>query len=65
VITEFQLQNGEGTNCEIIGQQEDELWLIIDQETLVKMIQMAFDAPGFTIDHLIDALRASEEPGIL
>lgn len=59
MITDFELQTGEGTNVEIIGTGDDELHLIIDEDTLVDMIRMAFSCPKFTVDHLIDALRAA------
>ena len=57
MITEFQLQTGEGTNVEIITLGDENFWLIIDEDTLVKMIQIAFDVPGFTLAELIDAVR--------
>lgn len=65
MITEFALQTGEGTNVEIIDADysgSDELWLIVDEDRLVEMIRMAFDCPEFTINHLIDALRAAKNP---
>lgn len=61
LITDYDLQPGEGTNIEIIGVDEDPLWLVIDEDALVQMIQMAFDAPEFTIDHLIEALLVTQE----
>ena len=60
MITEFELQSGEGTNVEIIGGDNDEFWLIVDEDDLTKMIQLAFDAPEFTLNELIDALRAAQ-----
>jgi len=56
-ITEFDLQSGEGTSVEIIGKRENELWLIIDEDKLIKMIRLAFNAPEFVIDDLVQALR--------
>lgn len=61
MITDFELQTGEGTNVEIIGKKADELWLIIDEDTLVKMIQIAFDVPGFTLAELVDAVRYNRQ----
>ena len=60
MITEFELQKGDGISVEIVGQGDDEMWLCIDEDDLVKMIQIAWDAPQFTINDLIDALLASE-----
>lgn len=60
MITEFELQKGDGISVEIVGKEAEELWLIIDEDTLVKMIQIAFDAPGFTLAELIDALRYNQ-----
>jgi hypothetical protein len=62
MITEFSLQTGELTTVEIIGAGKDELWLIIEEKDLVKMIQMAFRCPEFKIDHLLDALQAACSP---
>lgn len=60
MITEFELQTGEGTNVEIIGGDNDEMWLIIDEAHMLKMIQMAFDVPEFTLEHLRYALRQAD-----
>jgi hypothetical protein len=60
VITEFELQKGDGIAVEIIGgDDENGFWLAIDEDTLVEMVQIAFDCPKFTVNHLIDALRAA------
>lgn len=70
MITDFELQKGDGIAVEIIpkgcealigGDDENGFWLVADEDDLVKMIQIAFDCKAFTINHLIDALRAACE----
>lgn len=59
-MDEFELQSGDGTNVEIFVQGLDENHLlIVDEDQLVEMIRLAFSCPAFTINHLIDALRAA------
>lgn len=61
MITDFDLQKGDGIAVDIIGaKEEDELWLVVDEDKLVEMIRIAFDCPKFTINDLIDALQAAE-----
>lgn len=60
----FELQSGEGTNVEIFSASDwDDTCFIIDEDTLVRMIQLAFGCKKFTINHLIDALRIACEDG--
>lgn len=62
MITDFELQKGDGIAVEIIGgDDENGFWLVADEDDLVKMVQIAFDCKAFTVNHLIDALRAACE----
>lgn len=58
-MTGVDLQKGDGISVEIVGTGNDELWLAVDEDELIKMIRIAFDCPEFSINHLIDALRAA------
>lgn len=62
MITEFELQKGDGIAVDIVpANDDDDFWIIADEDDLVKMIQIAFDCPTFTINHLIDGLRVACE----
>lgn len=54
----FALQSGEGTNFEIVARDGDcEIWFVVDEDSLIEMIRMAFDVPLLHIDDLVDALQ--------
>lgn len=54
----FEIQTGEGTNIEL---HSEGAWLIVTEDDLIQMIRLAFNAPNFTMDHLIDAVCAVTE----
>lgn len=58
MIQDFELQKGDGIAVDLIGWTETEdCWLVVDEEELVKMIQIAFGCEKFTINHLLDVLQ--------
>lgn len=62
MITDFELQKGDGISVEILGGDDvNGFWLVADEDDLVKMVRIAFDCPKFTINHLIDGLMAACE----